>query len=191
MRKFTHCPMPAKGGADCWNESHPASTFGLCVEHWRKAVDQWYGEQPAINIRCAQCNTVTAIDSVDIPYARCGYCNFPIGDLEASLELIDAEAATARRERDSNGVVYYIRFADRVKIGFTTSLKSRVLALPVDEVLAAEPGSYEIEGQRHKQFAADLAAGREWFNLSEALKVHAASVRDRHGDPFAVKWGSE
>lgn len=189
MRKFTHCPIPAKGGADCWNESHPASPFGLCVEHWRKVVDQWYGEQPAINLRCAQCDNIAVVDSVDIPYARCSHCNFPIGDLEASLELIDAEAEVIRKKRGMGGVVYYIRFGNRVKIGFTTSLRSRVMALPVDEVMAAEPGSYDIEAQRHKQFAADLAAGREWFNPSGALMAHVAGVREVHGDPFLVKWG--
>lgn len=50
-------------------------------------------------------------------------------------------------------VVYYLRFGDRIKIGTTTNLRTRLISVPCDEVLAVEPGSYALERERHEQFA--------------------------------------
>lgn len=40
---------------------------------------------------------------------------------------------------DPDSVVYYLRFADRIKIGFSRNLGNRMLAIPHDELLAVEP----------------------------------------------------
>lgn len=73
------------------------------------------------------------------------------------------------------GTVYYLRFADRVKIGFSTNLKSRLQAIPHDEVLATEPGTMRQERERHAQFA-DLRVTGEWFRYEEPLVSHIASL---------------
>lgn len=186
MPYFSRCPVPRRDGSDCWQAPHPGSEFGVCEPHWRRIVDGWFGEQPSVTIRCFNCSSLAYVDPIELDFARCDRCSFPIGDSEHVATLVALANEEAEKKRAESGIVYYIRFSDRVKIGFTTSLRSRLLALPVDEVLAAEPGTYDLETERHRQFAQDLAAGREWFNLSDALRAHVTSVREKHGDPFAV-----
>jgi hypothetical protein len=83
------------------------------------------------------------------------------------------------------GVVYYFLFGDRIKIGFTTGLRSRALSVPNDEVLAAEPGTYSLERSRHAEFGHLLIPGqREWFAKDPELLEHAALIREDNGDPF-------
>jgi hypothetical protein len=71
----------------------------------------------------------------------------------------------------ATAVVYYLRFGDRVKIGTTTNLARRLSAIPHDEVLATEVGSFTLERERHGQFAADRVIG-EWFHMSPSLMEH-------------------
>lgn len=72
-------------------------------------------------------------------------------------------------------VVYYLRFGDRVKIGTTTNLRVRLADLPHDELLATEPGSFDVEKQRHRQFAAYRVNG-EWFHHCPAIAEHIATL---------------
>ena len=76
----------------------------------------------------------------------------------------------ARMRIPTGNVVYYIRFGDRIKIGTTGNLTGRLMTLPHDELLATEPGGIELEKQRHRQFAADLVAGREWFRPANSCE---------------------
>lgn len=73
-------------------------------------------------------------------------------------------------------VVYYVRFGDRVKIGYTTNLAARLTAIPHDEVLATEPGTMQDERARHRQFA-DLRITGEWFTYAEPLVSHIVALR--------------
>jgi len=77
--------------------------------------------------------------------------------------------------------VYYLRFGDRIKIGTTSDLKTRLTGVPHDEVLALEPGSYDVERARQRQFGA-LWIRREWYRPGEALLAHIAAVRERYAD---------
>lgn len=73
-------------------------------------------------------------------------------------------------------LVYYLSFADRIKIGFSTDLRGRSTAIPHDEVLGyEEPGSYQLESRRHKQFShlrVDMLKQREWFYRAPELIEH-------------------
>ncbi|MAM53554.1 GIY-YIG nuclease family protein [Microbacterium sp. UBA3394] len=83
--------------------------------------------------------------------------------------------------------VYYLRFADRVKIGTTVDLIKRLRTLPHDEVLAVEPGSYELERERHAQFEhLRIIARREWFSLDNSLTELTADIRAHHGEPTDI-----
>ncbi|MEU4502645.1 GIY-YIG nuclease family protein [Streptomyces sp. NPDC024089] len=83
-----------------------------------------------------------------------------------------------------DGVVYYIRRGDYVKIGTTTRLRNRMRDLMPDEVLAVEPGSYKLEGEMHLQFAAlRLHPSCEYFHLTGELKAHIEDVLNRCGPP--------
>ena len=93
---------------------------------------------------------------------------------------VAAEAARPPRHVD---VVYYVRVGEHIKIGTTTDLPSRLKSFGPSEFLACEPGSTTVERRRHRQFAADLAAGREWFHPSPALIAWVEAVKDEHPQP--------
>ncbi|MEV6036016.1 hypothetical protein AB0L65_33015 [Nonomuraea sp. NPDC052116] len=87
-------------------------------------------------------------------------------------------------------VVYYIRLSeDRIKIGKSDFLARRLKAFRVreEDVLAAEPGSYQEETRRHHQFA-HLRTGdyREDFSPGDDLMEHIAQLRAKHGKPFEL-----
>lgn len=74
--------------------------------------------------------------------------------------------------------VYYVQFADRIKIGVTSDLVARLSALPHDALLAVEKGDHERERERHKQFAGDRISG-EWFVMSDDLMRHIEELVSR------------
>lgn len=82
--------------------------------------------------------------------------------------------------------VYYIRFGERVKIGTTTDLISRMRTIPHDEILAIEPGGHALEHMRHLEFAAWRDKG-EWFDPAPEIRAHVESIRLAHGSPL-VAW---
>ncbi|MGO3649765.1 GIY-YIG nuclease family protein [Agrococcus casei] len=87
----------------------------------------------------------------------------------------------------TRNVVYYLRWADRVKIGTTKNLRNRTRDIYFDEVLAAEPGGRVLEAQMHRKFASlKIPEYREWFQAGPELVNHAAEVRSKHGAPFKV-----
>ena len=63
-----------------------------------------------------------------------------------------ARRAAGEDRREKIGVVYFARVQERIKIGTTVDLKSRMLALSVDEVLYTIPGSYKLENELHRRF---------------------------------------
>lgn len=85
-----------------------------------------------------------------------------------------------------DGVVYYARRGEYVKIGTTTKLRNRMRDLMPDEVLAVEPGSYKLEGELHKRFASSrLHPSCEYFSLNDELQAHIRQVLERAGPPPA------
>ncbi len=86
---------------------------------------------------------------------------------------------------DPNAVVYYVRFADRIKIGYTGNLGRRLTAIPHDELLTVEPGARQVEANRHRQFAEHRIVG-EWFAAAPALLEHVDSLKARHAE--REKW---
>lgn len=87
-------------------------------------------------------------------------------------------------------VVYYCELRPGiVKIGTSVQLGVRIdsFRCPESAVLAAEPGHYKLEKERHRQFAAQrIHPNREDFQLDEELRAHIAKVRSAYGDPFEL-----
>lgn len=84
----------------------------------------------------------------------------------------------------AGAVVYYIRLGKYVKIGTTTKLKQRMRDLMPDEVLAVEPGSYDLESTLHAQFAdIRFSPSLEYFELTDKLGDHIDAVVAKHGPP--------
>ncbi|UAJ79965.1 GIY-YIG nuclease family protein [Leifsonia sp. ZF2019] len=90
------------------------------------------------------------------------------------------EEPTPKREP---GWVYYIRMGDLIKIGYATDVAKRMRNYPPSaQLLAAHPGTIELEREMHKRFSPDLARGREWFTESSDLSAHIAQVVAQFGD---------
>ena len=91
-----------------------------------------------------------------------------------------------RQASVAGSVVYYIRRGHLVKIGTTANMRTRMLALMPDEILAMEPGGWKLEQRRHRQFEAQRVEPQsEYFYPSPALREHIESVRVAHGAPPA------
>lgn len=97
-------------------------------------------------------------------------------DLAAILTACRARAEHEMRLRGNEPVVYYIRFADRIKIGTSSSLLTRLQDLPCEALLATEPGDRLVESVRHGQFAQYRLVG-EWFSPGAPLLAHIATLQ--------------
>jgi hypothetical protein len=76
-----------------------------------------------------------------------------------------------------DSVVYFIANGGRVKIGFTTNLKSRLaaLALRSDSVLLALHGGPELERALHARFVKYRNGNTEWFEMAPEVFRYASS----------------
>lgn len=100
------------------------------------------------------------------------------------------EHAAAREdapELDTDEIIYYLRVGSLVKIGYTSCYWQRVRSYPPDAVLlACEPGDRALELERHHQFGASLARGREWFYPTAEVIEHINSLRDEPLTPLQL-----
>jgi hypothetical protein len=92
--------------------------------------------------------------------------------------------AKGRPQRDATGNVYFIRFGNRVKIGFSTQPQVRLGNIPHDEVLAVIPGTLADERALHRRFAhlREMLPGkgegpREWFRIAPDLVQYIAEAK--------------
>jgi len=86
-----------------------------------------------------------------------------------ALRLEMESARTTRAERRAEtGVVYFMRFGDRIKIGFTGNLQQRLVDVPHDELLLTMPGTMADEKRCHAAFA-HLRETGEWFRAEPDL----------------------
>lgn len=95
-------------------------------------------------------------------------------------------------------VVYYIGdpATQCVKIGTSTDARKRLQAVrhrfPEAILLAVEPGHFELERVRHRQFAGvrRIQRGqREWFEKTPDLMDHINAMRHQYGDPVIYQAG--
>lgn len=98
------------------------------------------------------------------------------------IEVHDADEYERRRPeriqkaRERPHVVYYMRIGDRVKVGTTANLDLRMANFNPEELLATEPGGYDVERERHQQFA-HLRTHGEWFVYDAELKDHIDTLK--------------
>lgn len=75
----------------------------------------------------------------------------------------------------SQGFVYFIRFSDRIKIGWSGDPQRRIRDLPHDEILAIIPGTIADERQYHFRFHYLRVYG-EWFKAEQDLVDFVATL---------------
>lgn len=76
---------------------------------------------------------------------------------------------------DIPGYVYFIRFSDRIKIGWSAAPHRRIAELPFDEVLAIIPGTMQDERGYHFQFE-HLRCKGEWFRAEHDLLAFVSQL---------------
>lgn len=107
-------------------------------------------------------------------------------------ELAQKREAREAQLRSATGyVVYYARLGNNhIKIGTTVDLPRRMVELRVvnaGNLLAAEPGGFELERKRHQQFRKwRYQRRKEDFGEGPDLLQHIALVREEHGDPYQL-----
>ncbi len=136
--------------------------------------DDVAGEMPG---PCVLCGSPAGTRRVD--GWRCAVCAWRYGDSP------DADLPRPRIE-----VVYYLRFAERIKIGTTANPRQRLSVIWHDELLAFERGGRAVEQARHREFA-HLREGGEWFAATDELVGHARHLADGR-DPWEryARWVS-
>lgn len=181
------CGVLKADGRDCEVPVDPGSRFNICPRHYRAIYDHFRDvgapsltQSTRLHASCPACGVRALIASVKNRTATCASCGHDVGAIDVVAP--QRRPGPLASEPPEVSVVYYIRFGDRIKIGTTTNLQRRLTALPHDEVLFTEPGSYELEQQRHRQFNRHLIAGREWFEahpdlLNFITESKAARVR--------------
>lgn len=106
----------------------------------------------------------------------------PEPEPEARVEVFIPERNLVPRVETRQPFVYYIRFGDRIKIGYTLDVRGRLANLPHDEVLAIEPGPIDLERMRHQQFTAHRISSKgEWFRMHPDLLAHIEMLVQHFG----------
>lgn len=107
--------------------------------------------------------------------------------------MLEEWAAQTRIDRRPDaprcGVVYYAELRPGiVKIGTTLNLAARMSSLhvPPASVIAAEPGTYDVEKARHRQFAHLRIGQREDFRVDNDLHAHVEGIAAEHGNPYEL-----
>lgn len=95
--------------------------------------------------------------------------------MEAGLREGTARGKATQPRKPAEPTVYYFRVGNRIKIGYTQNLASRIRDLAPEEVLGWEPGDRSTETLRHTQFRAYRMA-REWFEDCKAIRDHIATL---------------
>jgi hypothetical protein len=117
---------------------------------------------------------------------------------EADSSILDVKSEQLRKLRlqqhdederakilHAQSVVYYLALRDHIKIGVTTNMKARMMALMPDAVLATEPGDRRLEKRRHMQFKHLRGTiGAEYFSVHPELLTHIELVLAEQGPPM-------
>lgn len=87
--------------------------------------------------------------------------------------------------------VYFIREGDLIKIGFSSNVRSRVMAIinglrGKGELLGYMPGDRSVEKHFHQMFAADREYG-EWFCVSDKLLTVIETMTTKEPQPDTLK----
>lgn len=178
-----------------------AATCGAMTPRRRRAVGptSWRrcgAPLPAGRRVCTDCEDAIVQESA----------TSPVTSTDLAAEIVEAETAPARARREqeavaaaeraarrraaeASSVVYYVRLGtNHIKIGTTEHLVERMTALRVvnpDDLLAVEPGGYDLEAERHHRFDRwRWRSRREDFAEAPELVEHITAVRAKHGDPW-------
>ncbi|HEX5858289.1 MAG TPA: GIY-YIG nuclease family protein [Microbacterium sp.] len=168
---------------DCGEAVPVDAPLALCEGHLAVAADWAEREHGVVDVLPTPCRLCGSTTGRRFPSGWvCAVCEWRHGD------IVDGELPPPRVD-----VVYYLRYAERVKIGTTANPRQRFAAIWHDDLLALERGDRRLEHRRHVQFAADRFGGTEWFRFSDELAAHIAILSAGIEDPWDTyaRWCSE
>jgi len=153
------CTVQNSRGEFCDAPSYPDMPYPVCARH---AIRLWKRVTDHLEARGND------------PLARARLVNGMLDGFEAKRPAPETRVAR----------VYYVQVGELIKIGTTVTIKQRMLAYgPARKLLTTELGGYELERQRHRQFARLLEAGNEWFRPGPELIEHINGLRKANGAP--------
>ncbi|MCY7411636.1 MAG: GIY-YIG nuclease family protein [Salinibacterium sp.] len=168
------CGIVERDGSPCSGVIDSGTPLNLCASHLAIAHDWVEREVGATGLLPAPCLACGSRIGLRFPAGwLCADCEWRVG------EIPDPDVALPRVD-----VVYYLRFRDRVKIGTSANPRTRIAALPHEEVLAFERGDRRVEQRRHAEFAEHRIPRSEWFYVHDALAAHIAELRAGVDDPW-------
>lgn len=110
---------------------------------------------------------------------KCGYTAVTEPPVLLCRDHVDMLMLQLKRQRPSvhDPLVYFIRNGTRIKIGWTTNLKSRLssLSLPAGSVALTVPGGPQTEDEMHRRFARARVGRSEWFEAVAELEEFIAA----------------
>lgn len=184
------CGVLLPDGTDCPNHAHEDAPLNLCAYHLIQAAAWVRQNDETTRPRelCPLCGQREARRDGDGLF--CTQCDFQSLDFTESTYISAAEEEESRPRQYGlrrRSVVYYIQFADRIKIGTTSKHpRERFRHLPHDKVLGFEVGGLATEQERHIQFRADRVRGTEWFAITQPLLDHIAALPFAGTDPWEM-----
>lgn len=120
------------------------------------------------DLRCGGCDEGMTYWP-DESYHRCRKC--------AATVYVTKKPPSGRQYPPMQSVVYFLKHGDRVKIGRTTNLPSRIASLSLEPtccVLAIKGGPAK-EAELHKRFTPyRIHKRREWFDWTEDIARYVA-----------------
>ncbi len=147
------CTASINGGQFCDRDVPKDSPVSMCALHLMKAF--------------RYCESLMD-DALSKRSSRSDVLSYP--------ELARERMESIQRDR----VVYYAQVGQHIKIGTTAELARRMQILKPDALLATEPGYFDIEKHRHRQFAhlrvPNNSRPREYFEMGEDLMEHIADL---------------
>lgn len=126
-----------------------------------------------VMVRCDGCGATMALQtSTEYLYrSQVEPAEVSIAPSTDAQAVLGSRAAIIEADRcKGEPLVYFIRLGIYVKIGTSSDVRARIgaLSLAPGNLLAAIPGSYDVEKSTHRRFAR-LRAFREWFYLQDEL----------------------
>ena len=173
----------AVADAECRGEVDADAPIALCERHLAVAADWAEREHGVTDLLPSPCRLCGSRLGVSHPSGwLCAVCEWRHGD------IVDTELPPPRVD-----IVYYLRYADRVKIGTTANPRQRLAAIMHDEVLGFERGNRSVERERHVRFADERFGSTEWFVLSDRIRTHIDTINAGADSPWTTlaRWWSE
>jgi hypothetical protein len=145
------------------------------------------GRPPVTDCCYPECSAPITTKVIDVPLCdrHCAHVYRQVAGAARGLQhtpmtFNGTGAARAPGAAGPRGLIYFLQFADRIKIGFTTDLAKRRKSIPHDDLLATIPGTMSDEKRLHREFADDRIKG-EWFRSSERLLAYIAALEGASG----------